>query len=54
MPISECISYSVEAALRMERELLRTHSLEDTIEECSQNEEEDRNDTKQHHDPTGE
>lgn len=54
MPILECISYSVEAALRMERELLRTHSLEDTIEEGSQNEEEDCNDTKQHHDPTGE
>lgn len=35
-------------------QLLRTHSLEGTIEECGQNEEEDRNDTKQHHNPTGE
>lgn len=54
MPISECISYSVEAALRMERELLRAHSLEGTIEESSQDKEEDCDDTKQHHDPTGE
>lgn len=54
MPISECISYSVEAALRMERELLRAHSLEGTIEESSQDKKKDCDDTKQHHDPTGE
>jgi len=38
----------------MQEQLLRAHSLEDTIEECGQNEEEDCNDTKQHHDPTDE
>ena len=54
MPISECISYSVEAALRMERELLRAHSLEGTIEESSQDKKKNCDDTKQQHDPTGE
>lgn len=41
-------------AADMQEQLLRTHSLEGTIEESSQNEEEDCNNTKQHHDPTGE
>lgn len=38
----------------MQEQLLRAHSLEDTIEESSQNKEEDCDDTIQHHDPTGE
>lgn len=38
----------------MERELLRAHPFEGTIEESGQNKEEDCDDTKQHHDPTGE
>lgn len=38
----------------MQEQLLRAHPFEGTIEESSQNEEEDCNDTKQHHDPTGE
>lgn len=42
------------AVLRMERELLRAHPFEGTIEESSQDKKEDCDDTKQHHDPTGE
>lgn len=38
----------------MQEQLLRAHPFEGTIEESSQNEEEDCNDTKQQHDPTGE
>lgn len=40
-------------AADMQEQLLRTHSLEGTIEESSQDKEEDCDDTKQHHDPTG-
>lgn len=38
----------------MQEQLLRAHPFEDTIEESSQDKKEDCDDTKQHHDPTGE
>ena len=41
-------------AADMQEQLLRAHPLEGTIEESSQDKEEDCDDTKQHHDPTGE
>lgn len=41
-------------AADMQEQLLRAHPFEGTIEESSQDKKKDRNDTKQHHDPTGE
>lgn len=38
----------------MQEQLLRAHPFEGTIEESSQDKKEDCDDTKQHHDPTGE